>query len=101
MNKQKIAGMSGMKIRLRPVVRRIADDGSELPPIDDVVVIRSASQKEINFFIPRTHHLFNLGTDHVREFMTDRTGGSGGFLHLKSQIIVRRRGVSAEPLCSR
>lgn len=98
MNKRKLADMVGKMIHLRPMIRRIADDGSEPPPIEDVVLIRAASPGELELFIPRTHHHFKLGTDHIREYMTDRTGGSGGFLHLKSQISLSHRGVSVEPL---
>ena len=97
MNKQKLSEMMYKRVKVRPMARRIDPNGMELPPIDDVWSITQTSRDELNLQNNRTRHNVQLGTDHVREYMTDK-GRSDGFLMLKSQIFLFARGVAVEPL---
>lgn len=98
MNKEKLSQMQGTRVKLRPMARRIDDDGQDLERIDDAWTLQTATRERINLSNPRTAHMFELGTDHVREYMTDITGRTDGFLILKSQISLSRLHVSVEPL---
>jgi hypothetical protein len=98
MNKGEIAKMRFKRVRVRPMARRIAPDGTELEPIDDSYIIVDANRDEITLRNPRTSHVFPIGTDHIREFLSDLTGGTDGFLNLKSQIILYAQNVAVEPL---
>jgi hypothetical protein len=100
MNKEKISQMQWTRVKLRPMARRIDDAGQDLERIDDAWMLQTATRDRINLHNPRTDHLFELGTDHIREFMTDFTGRTGGFLLLKSQVFLSRRGVFVDPLQS-
>ena len=97
MNKQKLSEMSNKRVRIRPVARRVDPSGIELPQVDEVWLITQTSREEINLDNARTRHSVTLGTDHVREYMTDR-GQTDGFLILKSQIFLFARGLAVEPL---
>ncbi len=98
MNGKMISRMKWTRIKLRPIARRIDDAGQDLERIDDAWMLQTATREQINFQNPRTGHVFVIGTDHVREYMTDITGGTGGFMILKSQVSLSRRGVFVEPL---
>ena len=98
MNKGKIAKMRFKRVKIRPMARRIAPDGTELEPMDDSYIIVDANRDEITLRNTRTAHVFPLGTDHIIEFLSDQTGGTDGFLNLKSQIILYARDVAVEPL---
>jgi hypothetical protein len=97
MNKQKLSAMTSKQVKVRPMARRIDPNGVELPQIDDVWSLTQASRDELNLQNNRTYHNVQLGTDHVREYMTD-SGRTDGFLILKSQIFLFARGVAVEPL---
>ncbi len=97
MNKEKISQMQGKHLRIRPIARRIDYTRGELPPIDDAWQVISVSREEINLCNPRTSHNLCLGTDHVREYMSD-PGGTDGLLILKSQVTLSATQVSVEPL---
>jgi hypothetical protein len=91
MNKQKISEMKYKRVRLRPVARRIDEiRGVELSPIDDKWVIVHSSREEITLLNPRTDQNMRMGTDHVREYMTD-LGQSDGIFQLKSQLFLFRK----------
>jgi hypothetical protein len=98
MNKGEIAKMRFKRVRVRPMARRIAPDGTELEPMDDCYLIQDASRDEITLRNTRTSHVFPVGTDHIREFLSDVTGGTDGFLNLKSQITLYAMDVTVEPL---
>lgn|GEM_PF-4018133 len=99
MNKQKLSQMQYKRVRVRPVARRIDSDGVDLPQIDDVWLVTQSSGGELNLLNPRSSQNVPLGMDHVREYMTDSSGRSDGFLKLKSQIFLfAPRGASVEPL---
>jgi hypothetical protein len=98
MNRERVSKMAGKRIKVRPVARRFELTGAELPPIDDIWIIQSTSKDEITLANPRTGHSFPLGMDQIREYLTDRVDRSDAFLVLKSQIILKGRGVSVEPL---
>jgi hypothetical protein len=98
MNSQKVAKMQHKKVRIRPIARRIEPNGQELSQIDDWWMIENASRQKIKLLNPRSDHFVTLGTDHIREFLTDEAGGSDGFLVLKSQIILKGAGCHFEPL---
>jgi hypothetical protein len=89
--------MQSKRVKIRPVARRIDCTRGELPPIDDARQVTSVSREEINLCNPRTAHNLRLGTDHVREYMTD-PDGTDGLLILKSQVTLTRTQVSVEPL---
>lgn len=97
MNKEKISKMQGKQLRIRPIVRRVDCTRGELPPIDDAWQVTSVSREEINLCNPRTSDNLRLGTDHVREYMTD-PNGTDGLLILKSQVTLSGTQVSVEPL---
>jgi hypothetical protein len=97
MNKEKISKMQGKHLKIRPIARRIDYTRGELPPIDDAWQVVNVSREEINLYNPRTSHNLRLGTDHVREYMTD-SNGTDGLLILKSQVTLSGTQVSVEPL---
>lgn len=97
MNKQKLSEMKYKRVRVRPIARRIDPNGLELDQIDDVWSLTETSRGQLNLQNNRTYHNVQLGTDHVREYMTD-AGRSDGFLILKSQIFLFARGVAVEPI---
>jgi hypothetical protein len=98
MNRTMISKMKWTRIKLRPIARRVDDAGLDLEQIDDAWMLQTATKEQINFQNPRTGHVLVIGTDHVREYMTDFTGQTGGFMILKSQISLSRRGVFVEPI---
>ena len=83
------------------MARRIDPDGNELEQIDDCYLIVDASRDEITLRNTRTAHVFPLGTDHIIEFLSDHTGGTDGFLKLKSQITLYADDVAVEPIDQR
>lgn len=97
MNRQRLSTMHYVQVRVRPIARRVLD-GVELEPEDDRWMIENPTHSREKFLLrnTRTSHTLELGLDHVREYITDPR--SGGFLHLKSQIVLRRDGVFVEPL---
>jgi len=91
MNKQKVSEMAYKRIRLWPVAWRIDDvEGVELEPIDDKWLILSPTREEITLLNPRSDQKVRLGTDHIREYMTD-LGNSDGIFQLKSQLFLFRK----------
>jgi hypothetical protein len=98
MNKQMLSEMRYKRVKVRPIARRIDPSGVELDQIDDVWSLATTSREEISLHNDRTHHNVPLGTDHVREYMTDSAGRTDGFLILKSQIVLYARGAVVEPL---
>lgn len=65
---------------------------------DDTWIVLSASKDVLELQNPRTRDKIPLGTDHVREYMSD-PGSIEGFLILKSQIFVFARAQAiVEPL---
>jgi hypothetical protein len=98
MNRDRIFKMAGTQVRTRPMAKRVKQTGEDLPPIDYVWRIESTSKDEIALFNGSTGHLLRIGTDHIREYLTDRTDGLDGFLVLKSQIILKGPNVYVEPM---
>ena len=98
MNREMIAKMQDRKVRIRPLARRIEPNGVEVSPIDDWWHIENASKASLRLINPRTSHILHLGLDHIKEYMTDSTGGSDGFLVLKSQVILKGTAIYVEPL---
>lgn len=87
MNKRKLSEMRYKRVRLFPTARRIDPNGSELPKIDDVWLVADASREKLELRNTRTDHIVELGTDHVREYMTD-LGRTEGIFKLKCQIFL-------------
>jgi hypothetical protein len=88
MNKRELSKMQHRRVRVFPIARRFDERrGVELEQIDDVWLVTAASREALVLRNPRSHEQVELGTDHVREFMTD-AGRSDGVLLLKSQIIL-------------
>jgi hypothetical protein len=90
--------MEGKKLAIRPVARRYDEQGRELDAADDAWLVQEVSRSRVVFLNPRTAHVLPLGTDHVREYLTDASGRTDGFLILKSQVIIQTTGISVEPL---
>jgi hypothetical protein len=99
MNKQKLSEMKYKRVRLRPISRRIDEiESVELEPIDDVWLIVDSSPEQLTLRNPRSEQYVQIGTDHIREYITD-PGRSDGILHLKSQVFLfRKRLPQLEPL---
>ena len=74
--------------------------GRDLERIDDAWMLRTTTRERITLHNPRTDHVFELWTDHVHDYMSDITGRTGGFLILRSQVSLSRRGVFVEPIQS-
>jgi hypothetical protein len=97
MNEHKLYEMKYRRVRVRPITRRIDPNGIALLRIDDEWMLTHATREEINLQNLRTQHNVQVGTGHVREYMTG-IGRKAGFLILKSQIFLFVRGVTVEPL---
>lgn len=96
MNKQKLSEMRYARVKVRPMA--LDSSSGQVRPVDDTWIVMSASREELELHNPRTRDTIPLGTDHVREYMSD-PGGSEGFLILKSQIFVFARAQAiVEPL---
>jgi hypothetical protein len=96
MNKQKLSEMQYARVRVRPMP--LDSSTGQWRHVDDIWIVTNASREELELHNPRTRDTIPLGTDHVREYMTD-PGGSQGFLVLKSQICVFARAQAiVEPL---
>jgi hypothetical protein len=92
MNKEKLSQMRHKRVRIRPVARRIDElQDLELEQIDDAWIIADASRQALELLNPRSQQYVTLGTDHVREFMSDFGGGSDGIPILKSQVFLFAR----------
>jgi hypothetical protein len=85
MNKQKLSEMRYARVKVRPMP--MDSSTGQLRYVDDIWIVMNASREELNLHNPRTRDTIPLGTDHVREYLSD-PGPSQGFLMLKSQIIV-------------
>jgi hypothetical protein len=99
MNRNKLSQSRWKRFRLHPIARRIARQGVELERIDDSWLVTDSSKDSLSLQNPRSGQNVDLGLDHVREYMTDPTGRSDGFLILKSQVFLHDpRGFSVQPL---
>lgn len=100
LNKSKLSEMQGKRVKIRPLARRITPSGIDLEQIDEAWKIESASRERITLRSARTDQGVIIGTDHVREFMSDTniSQGSDGFLMLKCQVFLfAPRGFSVQP----
>jgi hypothetical protein len=96
MNKQKLSEMRYARVKVRPMA--LDSSTGQFRYIDDTWIVMSASREELELHNPRTRDTIQLGTDHVREYMSD-PGRSEGFLILKSQIFDSARAQAVvEPL---
>ncbi|ERR1700682_2490610 len=96
MNKQKLSEMQYARVKVRPMP--LDSSTGQWQYVDDTWIVMSASKEKLGIHNPRTRDTIPLGTDHVREYMSD-PGGSEGFLILKSQIFVFARAQAiVEPL---
>jgi hypothetical protein len=95
MNKQKLSEMQHARVKVRPMP--LDSSTGEWRRVDDKWIIMNASREQLQLHNPRTRDTIPLGTDHVREYMSDP--GGEGFLILKSQIFVFARAQAiVEPL---
>ncbi|SRR5258706_11530583 len=95
MNKQKLSEMQYARVKVRPMA--LDSSTGQWRRVDDRWVVMSASREQLDLHNPRTRDTILLGTDHVREYMSDP--GGEGFLILKSQIFVFARAQAiVEPL---
>jgi len=93
--------MQHKRIKPRPVARRFDEHGRELERCDDIWIIQGISPDSVILRNTRTDHVLPLGSDHIREYLSDKSGQSDGFLRLKSEIIIQGREISVEPLDDR
>jgi hypothetical protein len=98
MNRNKLAQMQYKKVRVRPVSKRFDERGRELEQLDDLWMIMEASKAVITLHNIRTEHRVPIGTDHVREYLSDASKLSDGILVLKSEILLEGKSVSVEPI---
>ncbi|MGA7625374.1 MAG: hypothetical protein WB630_22610 [Candidatus Acidiferrales bacterium] len=90
-----------MRVKIRPVARRIDPNGFDLEQVDEAFQIEHTSRTELTLRSVRTGQGIVLGTDHVREFMSDGNiiNKSDGYLILKSQVFLfAPRGFAVQPL---
>lgn len=93
-----LAMMTGKKIKLRPQARRFSELGAELDQLDDMWLVATASTAMLTLQNTRTNHIVPLGTDHVKEYLSDASKASDGTLALKSQVFLQGKNVSVEPI---
>jgi hypothetical protein len=101
MNKEKLSEMRYKRVKVRPIAQRFDANGFEIEPNDDVWLIENASREELELRNLHCGQDVSLGTDYIREFMTDHNlyQKSDGFLLLKVQIILHGpAGYVIEPL---
>jgi hypothetical protein len=96
-----LSKMGGKKVKVRPLARRFNEVGGELDPRDDLWIIQDVCRARINLLNVESNDVVPLGTDHVREYLSDVSGQSDGFLTLKSEILIQSGGISVEPLNDR
>lgn len=101
MNRTMLSKMKLWRVKVRPLARRFDENGSELEELDDIWIIQEVSRDRMTLFNSRSQHLVPIGTDHIREYLTDGTEKTDGFLRLKSQILLQHRDMSVEPLDDR
>jgi hypothetical protein len=61
----------------------------EMEDTDDAWLIKQVARDRIILHNPRTDHHVTLGTDHIREYLSDTPGKSDGFIRLKSEILLQ------------
>lgn len=88
----------GKRVKLRPRAIRLLHTGEVLPPEDDLWLVEDVSERSVRLRNLRTHHVPELGLDHIREYMTDPELGAGGFLLLKSQAFISGPRFWVEPI---
>jgi len=101
MNKSKLSEMQGKRVKIRPLARRIAPSGIDLEQIDEAWIIECASRDRLTLCSARSDQRVFIGTDHVREYMSDTNTSlrSDGFLMLKCQVFLfAPHGFSVQPL---
>lgn len=98
MNRSQLAQMQYKKIKVRPLTRRFDEQGAELEELDDLWMILEASKDRLTLQNVRTEHRVPIGTDHIREYLSDASKLSDGIFLLKSQILLQGRSVSVEPI---
>jgi len=94
MNKKALKKLLYRHVRVRPIARRVDNDGSELPVRDDEWFIERVDADAADLSNSRTRHHLRLSFDGVLEFREPQ------FLILKTQVTigVPHVGVTVEPL---
>jgi hypothetical protein len=72
-----------------------------LEVLDDIWLVQEASRDKVTILNTRTQHILSIGSDHIREYLTDESVKADCFLRLKSQIFIQGRSVTLEPLDDR
>ena len=99
MQKGKLANIKNKHIRLRPIHRRFDGfSGFELPPIDNKWFVSEAGHNGVVIKNDASDHTLSLAADQIREFQTDPSGKSFGFLVMKGQVWVSGKEAGVEPL---
>ncbi len=98
MNKKQLGKLVLSRVKFRPIARRFnLLTGEPLPLEDDTWTVRTETPRGL-WVDTSSGHGFELAYDHIREFMSDSKNPAGGFLLLKSQVIIRGDHLWAEPL---
>ena len=101
MNKEKLSEMRYKRVKVRPIAQRYDASGFKVESSDDVWLIERASREELELRNLHCGQGVSIGTDYIREFMTDHNlyQKSDGFLLLKVRIILHSpAGYIIEPL---
>ena len=102
MNRRKVHELNGKWVRLRPIPRRFTTAGAELDESDHPWLVTEASRNGVTIQDARRGgHILALAPDQIREFRTDPSENSFGFLILNGQVWVRGRDAGVEPLIYR
>jgi hypothetical protein len=94
MNKRMLQQTVHRSVRIRPKARRVEDDGTVLPEVDDDWLVSRVDERALTMRNQRTSHEVELGLDNVKSFQ------SPNFLMLRCRITigVPHVGHSIEPL---
>lgn len=101
MNWRMLSTMQFREIKTSPPARRFDNGGRELDLPEETWIVQEVVRDRIILRSSRTHESVTMGTDHIREYITDLLGKTDGFLRLKSQILMEPSGIAVEPLDDR
>ncbi|MGO9440700.1 MAG: hypothetical protein ACLPXM_09160 [Terriglobales bacterium] len=98
MNRKQLPKLKNKHVRIRPIHRRFdGPSGLELPPIDNIWIVRDADGHGVVIENSGFGHTLKLAADQLHDFRSDPSGKSFGFLILHGQIWVRGREGGIEP----
>ncbi len=92
--------LSKSRLKIRPVARRVTENGRHLSKMDGTWILTSFERGVAKIENTRTHHVAKLMSDHVVGFdpQCDRNGIEHGLLRLRAQISLSSIGTKIEML---